>query len=91
MCGPGFQKETTHSFINTHVYAHTHQSPRAKHKTLCSGPNEITMHSDQSALIREGSADLPAGENSTVPHFLLQGGLVYTICVCGREREHFHL
>lgn len=45
------------------------------------------MHSDQSALIREGSADLPAGENSAVPHFLLQGGPVYTIRVCGRERE----
>jgi len=40
------------------------------------------MHGDQSALIREGRTDLPAGENGTAPHFLLQGGLVYTVCVC---------
>jgi len=55
------------------------------------------MHGDQSALIREGRTDLPAGENGTAPHFLLQGGLVYTVCacvcvcvcvcVCKRERE----
>lgn len=45
------------------------------------------MHRDQSALIREGSADLPAGENSTVSHFLLQGGPVYALHVLKRERE----
>lgn len=41
------------------------------------------MYRDQSALIREGSADLPAGENGAVPHHVTAGGLV-CICCCVR-------
>lgn len=34
------------------------------------------MYRDQSALIREESVDLPAGESSTVPRHVTAGGLV---------------